>query len=518
MQRRLSFILAITFVICIIGTAFAETKDPRFPAGTMGEPEGTIAVVSVYAHDAKFGWDLDQEKDQEAFQKAYDYLGIAVDYLTKEIGKYGKKVKFVWDWNDNEDLLASVSFQTNLGETINNSSPGVFEADELIKEHIDTDAILKSTKAKNIIYLFFINSDGSESNLSCSFWAGVDQYDSQKDYYYMNEKYGEKAEPYEFSFIFMGQEVSPAIIAHEMLHTFALPDLYGESTFGVTEELVDYLEKNKVNDIMQSTKGKNDKITAKITDITAYYMGLIDKCDLVQKFNLRPSSHSKEYANVSKVEEAEFVEIPMFNPATKTVTFFNGSAASEEGGAEPQNSPVFKSKLLDGQQVAVENPALSITAENADEENIFPVTLDFAVSGNNNLKISAALTFDDSMVENVTVTLSKEARSVWKNEAAKKYKVDKAGLKGKSISQKELEKLDDYSEIATMPYIVKAHDKKGGAVSLYNGVLFGIRYTVTATKSKGEFDANEEKIIEDAFKTSSNYVGLLLNMLMEDED
>ena len=140
------------------------------------------------------------------------------------------------------------------------------------------------------------------------------------------------------------------------------------------------------------------------------------------------------------------------------------------------------------------------------------------MSGNNNLKISAALTFDDSMVENVTVTLSKEARSVWKNEAAKKYKVDKAGLKGKSISQKELEKLDDYSEIATMPYIVKAHDKKGGAVSLYNGVLFGIRYTVTATKSKGEFDANEEKIIEDAFKTSSNYVGLLLNMLMEDED
>ena len=250
MRKRLIFFLAGIIAIC--STCFAETTDPRFPAGTMGEPEGTIAVVSIYADDAKFNWDLDRKRDQQAFSNAYEYLGVATDYLTKEIGRYGKRVKFVWDWDENEDLAYTASFKTNLGNSINNSSPGVFEADEIIKETIDTDTILKSTGADNIIYMFFINSDGSESHSSCTFWAGVDPADSQKDYYYALERLGDKPEPYEYCFIFMGKATA-GMVAHEMIHTFGTPDLYGESNFGVTEELANYLERNNANDIMQGT-------------------------------------------------------------------------------------------------------------------------------------------------------------------------------------------------------------------------------------------------------------------------
>ena len=462
MRKRLIFFIAGIIAIC--SASFAETTDPRFPAGTMGEPEGTVAVVSIYADDARFTWDLDRKKDQQAFQNAYEYLGIATEYLTKQIGKYGKKIRFVWDWEEHEELAYSAAFSTNLGNSINDSSAGVFEADEIISETIDTDAILKSTGADNIIYMFFINSDGSESHYSCSFWAGIDPADSQKDYYYALEKLGDKPEPYEYCFIFMGRATA-GMVAHEMIHPFAVPDLYGESNFGVTEELANYLEKINLNDIMQGTdERQKNKISENITDITAYYMGLIDHCDLVQKFNLKPSTHTNSYTESMKMPETNFVEIPIFDPVSGTVTFFDESKAA--GGGEAPQESIFESQLMGGKQIPIESPVLTITDEDGDEDNIFPITLDFSVKGNNALKISAVLNFDDDLME---------------------------------------------EEQFETPKVKKSLNK-----ITYSGIAYGITFDVIGTKGKGKLDSSEEEILMQAYKATTNYAITLLNVLMEE--
>ncbi len=466
MKQRIILLLAVMFILCTSETPFAETTDPRFPMGTMGEPEGTIAVVSIFADDAKFDWDLDRKRDQQAFAKAYEFLEADTEYLTKQIAKYGRKVRFIWDWEENEELAYTASFKTNLGAGINSSSAGVFEADEIIKENIDTDSIMKSTGADNIIYLFFINSNGSESNSPCAFWAGIDPADSQKDYYYMYEKYGEKAEPYEFCFIFMGQAM-PGLIAHEMIHTFATPDLYGESNFGVTEEFAEYLRKNKLNDIMRSeessSKRGQKRVTGNITEITAYYMGLIDECEFVEEFGLKPSTHTKEYSAQNKVPETKFVDIPIFDPSGE-LTFFDSSAASS-GGEAPKAS-VFTSELLGGKQIPIETDALTIADEDGDEDNVFPVTLSFSVKGNNALKISAVMTFDEDLME-----------------------------------EEQLE----------TPRVKKSRNK-----ITYDGVAYGITFTVTGTKTKGSFTSGDEELMMHAFKATGNYAAVLLNALMED--
>ena len=431
----------------------------------MNKPEGTIAVVSIFADDAKFDWNLDRKKDQQNFEKAYEALATATSFLTKEIGKYGKKVRFVWDWDEHEELAYTAAFETDLGSCINSSSPGVFEADKIISETVDTNSIMKSTRADNIIYLFFINSNGSESNAPCSFWAGIDPADSQKDYYYMYEKYGEKPEPYEFCFMFMSQ-FSAAVLAHEMIHTFAVPDLYEESNFGVTEDLVSYLKKNKCNDIMHNTGGNvrnQNKITTEITGITAYYMGLVDECDLVQEFNLKLSTHTQTYADSQKVPETKFVDIPIFNPDGE-LTFFNGSAGSP--AQKESEASVFTSQILGGKQVPVETNALSISGEEPNENDMFPITLNFAVKGQNDLKNSAVINFDEDLME---------------------------------------------EERLETPRVKKSRSKL-----TYDGVVYGMAFTVTGTKTKGSFSSGDEELMMYAFKAAGNYSVLLLNALMED--
>ena len=108
---------------------------------------------------------------------------------------------------------------------------------------------------------------------------------------------------------------------------------------------------------------------------------------------------------------------------------------------------------------------LTIAAEDADEDDIFPVTLDFAVK-NNALNVSAVLNFDDSKME---------------------------------------------EEPSETPSVKKSLNK-----ITYSGVAYGITFDVTGTKSKGKLDSSDEEILKQAFKVTSDYAITLLNVLMED--
>ena len=96
----------------------------------------------------------------------------------------------------------------------------------------------------------------------------------------------------------------PAVFAHEMLHTFGAPDLYWTDTYsvfeldyGITKEFTDYVKENELNDIMRITWDPQTgnyltkTIAQHITEITAYYAGLINHSDIVEEWGFDPSDH-----------------------------------------------------------------------------------------------------------------------------------------------------------------------------------------------------------------------------------
>lgn len=258
----------------------------NYPMGTVKEVEGNIAVVTIVADDAITSWDFENGNGAEVLSKYHDRLGSAMDWLEKNIAEYGREVHFIWDWEEHEELLYDASFETDLGSTINSQKEGIFEADEIIASRINSEAIMKSLQADSIYYMFAINSDPKSTNVSCSFDVGSGPERSMKDYWYTME--GRDEPPYEFLVLLLNHRnefIQSSTIAHEFIHSLSVPDLYAASD-DIPQEFVDYAWDN-LTDIMQD----DEKPGAGITEVTAYYMGLIDHSDIVDEWGLGRSTH-----------------------------------------------------------------------------------------------------------------------------------------------------------------------------------------------------------------------------------
>ena len=257
-----------------------------YPMGTVKEVEGKIAVVTIVADDASSFWDFETGDGADKLAKYHDRLGDAMSWLEKNIAEYGRDVHFIWDWEEHQELLYDGAFSTDLGSTINKEKEGIFEADEIIASRVNSDAVKKSLQADGIVYLFALNSNPNSTNVSCSFDVGSGPERSMKDYWYMME--GKEEPPYEFLVLMLNHRnefISSSTIAHEFIHTLSVPDLYAASDM-VPQEFVDYAWDN-LTDIMQD----DEEPGVKITEVTAYYMGLVDHSDLVDQWGLGPSTH-----------------------------------------------------------------------------------------------------------------------------------------------------------------------------------------------------------------------------------
>lgn len=251
--------------------------------GSCGELEGTTLVVSIYMDDSNGSW----SGETSVIDDGYKYLGIATDWISKSAAKYGCNAKFIYDWNANSDLYYEGSVNIDMADVDNNGDNIDNTAWKFVDQNIDADALLQKYNANNIAYLFFVNTPESNNTTSCT------------RNYYEGMQF-----PYEMCYIYMfcdGEEETPAAIAHEILHTFGAPDLYAADeygdNYGVSQELVNELERTKSNDIMYTTYDAKsetpyyDKITNDFTDVDAYYVGLIDSCDFVNQWGLGASQH-----------------------------------------------------------------------------------------------------------------------------------------------------------------------------------------------------------------------------------
>jgi hypothetical protein len=257
-------------------------ETPRL--GTAYRMEGTTALVSIFASDADFQWQPDSsQEDNQLIWNSLKYLGIAAQFLQDTCTEYGRSSTFLYDWNANKDLFytadwtdQSVAASEDLNETV----------DAFIESSIDTEAIRQNHGADNLLYIVYFNTpkDCTEGSYgfavlphTIDFYAGAN----------------------EFAAIYVqhhGFETDPAIYAHEILHCFGAADLYETAMmdiYGINADVRAAYAQIHPDDIMNNTYDPAtgmplyDHVPARVTELTAYYVGLTDHSDFKDQYQLQ---------------------------------------------------------------------------------------------------------------------------------------------------------------------------------------------------------------------------------------
>lgn len=263
-----------------------------YPHGSAGKLEGTIAVISLFASDPYNQWDCEDRNDRNTYSRVYNNLKIACDYLTTESAKYDKDVVFVWDWLEHPELYYEIEVTADLTQALTNYVVIDQLVWESIEKHVDSENVRHVLNADSVIYMVYVDSPKTNTGPSCT-----------RNFYYG------MSYPYEMVYLQMysrGDKTPPSVFAHEMLHTFGAPDLYWTDIYanyrleyGITKEFAQKAAANNLNDIMRITWDVNTgryqyySISPEITDITAYYVGLIDESETVTKWGFQRSQHDK---------------------------------------------------------------------------------------------------------------------------------------------------------------------------------------------------------------------------------
>ena len=239
--------------------------------GTADTIIGRTLIVSIYTDDATTSWNLLNESDQYNMDDSLNNLKIATNWLEKQVSKYNKKAKFIYDWKKYPDLkyntkFSDISFKKdNFGNN--------YEQTRWIINNIDILSLKKKYRYDNIIFIFLVNMQSLEdvyprSNAHNNEWdLDIINLFVQNNNYY----------------------TTSAVYAHEILHSFGVPDLY-KVGYKIKQKYVDYVKESRQDDIMNWT-AETLEVTSAFSDLDAYYAGLIDECDDVKQWNLAKSDH-----------------------------------------------------------------------------------------------------------------------------------------------------------------------------------------------------------------------------------
>ncbi len=232
--------------------------------------DGKTIVVSIFTDDPNYSWDFSKAEDRERRENIKKYLKIAGDFLESEAKRYGKSAEFITDFDLNPHLEYHVKTDVDM-ERANDDDMWAtteYEAWDIIDNNIDVEALKKEFDAKNVVFMNLFNTDENCTTRACtrSWYAGMESDNEVVFMYYEDEK----------------SVNSPAVYAHEILHTFAAPDLYEES---IEDDLTGYklkaIQDRYPNDIMLTCSdikyGGYDfnEVTNEISEVTARFINLI---------------------------------------------------------------------------------------------------------------------------------------------------------------------------------------------------------------------------------------------------
>ena len=248
-----------------------QERQQQLYLGSAGEINGTTIIVSIFTNDLTSSFNFLDENDMKVRQDCLENLQLASTYLETEIKKYGVDSKFIYDFNANQDLLYTASFNENL---IIETSEKYELQNAYIKEHIKSEDLKKKYNASNIIYFFFFNTPYQNTVKPRTLRHTPDTY-IENELVNMYIRFGD---------IYIAP---PSTYAHEILHTFGAQDLYTPSK-NINQEYINYLTSIKSNDIMY-TVSNSKAITNDFTELDAYYVGLIQESSDQKKWELASS-------------------------------------------------------------------------------------------------------------------------------------------------------------------------------------------------------------------------------------
>lgn len=259
-------------------TGILPETDYFAPGQTHGSAsyiDGTTIIVSFLGYDPTNEWDYNNEEDSETIHQTLSYLETATDWITEEVKSYGAEARFVYNWEENPDLIYGARFYE---EMESETTQTYFSQRAFIDTNIDSGALLEKYNADNIIYMFFFNTDFSNSanpfTMPNPYHNGI-LYDKEIINIFVK-----------FDDVYV---TPPATYAHEILHTFGAHDLYYEND-AITAEYVEYCSETGSRDIM-FTVDSGDTITNILSETDAYYIGIADNSDDVEKWGLAESEY-----------------------------------------------------------------------------------------------------------------------------------------------------------------------------------------------------------------------------------
>ena len=243
--------------------------------GSAKKISDTTVIVSIFANDLETSWDFGTNKDKETISIMHEHLSSAVDWLEENCKAYNVYTDFVYDWNIHSDLFYTFDFgDINM---VRSDGGGYKTQRTYIRDHIDSEKLKQKYNAQNILYILYFNTD--EDNTVNS-WSLSDRQNCDVEVINAFAR-----DNYSTTWYYL----PASSFAHEILHCFGAYDLYYASD-AISKEYVDHCNKTNSQDIMYTVSfGK--EITMEFSELCAYYVGLTDSCDDVEKWNLAQSTH-----------------------------------------------------------------------------------------------------------------------------------------------------------------------------------------------------------------------------------
>ena len=279
MKKKILSILLVCMMLlltaCRNGTEQTNTENH----GSADHCSGNTVVCTIFVNNPQNNWDFSRTEDTSRKKQICKYLGIACDYLQEQAENYHRSLSFTYDFTADDDL--SYTYSTDLYYETEDWDMSLWD---YIDTSIPADELLKKYKAENILFLTCMNTDRTNTAISCT-----------------RNWYADMPYPYEFIsmyFVDSGVINPPAVYAHEILHCFGAPDLYApDDEYGINDSFVSRISESFPNDIMYSCSDLNtgnyvyDSITNVISDVTAYYIGWTNKCRIAEQAGLKQSQY-----------------------------------------------------------------------------------------------------------------------------------------------------------------------------------------------------------------------------------
>ena len=279
MIKHIAPLCLILTLLLTVGCAAKHPVQPDFTLGSAGAAEGRTLVISIFADDPNYAW-TDSAEDTARVAECCAYLRIAADYTADVAAAYGKRADVIADFEAHPDLCYRAAFPTSMV-----SDDGADEAVwQFIDAEIDVPGLLARYEAPHCVFFLFFNTDAASGPVTCTrTW-----YDGMPS-------------PYEIVYLYRmdsGVVNCPAVYAHELFHAFGAPDYYmPDPEFAIGDDFVAYAAQTMPYDIMNccsdpaTDEYRYDAIHNPVSDLTAYYIGLTDHCDLAGEWGLAPSQH-----------------------------------------------------------------------------------------------------------------------------------------------------------------------------------------------------------------------------------